>query len=116
MTNKRIFFASYRLSGIPTLQEINRRTPSPIHQMPRYIFNTFPSRSKKLAASPPSICTWWNWNETGSVHLKSPLRYLPHITIGMGAVIHIPKANARFVSWGLISIFIVFLRIVICKL
>ena len=39
--------------------------------------------SKNLAASPPSICTWWNWNETGNVVLNQLLRYLPHITNGL---------------------------------
>ena len=41
------------------------------------------SRSKNRAASPPSICTWWNWNETGKSVLNQFLRYLPHITHGL---------------------------------
>ena len=41
------------------------------------------NRSKNRAASPPSICTWWNWNETVSLVLNHSLRYLPHITIGL---------------------------------
>ena len=46
---------------------------------------------------------WWNWNEIGRVVLNRRLRYLPHITIGIGELIQSSKASALFVSWGYFS-------------
>ena len=38
------------------------------------VFIVFWSSSRKRAACPPSICTWWNWKEMGKVVLSQPLR------------------------------------------
>ena len=37
---------------------------------------SFCNKSRKRAACAPSICVWWNWNDTDSVVLNQPLRYL----------------------------------------
>ena len=46
-------------------------------------FIVFCKEFKYVAACPPSICTWWNWKEMGNLVFIHPLRYLPHITIGL---------------------------------
>ena len=38
------------------------------------VFIVFWSSSRKRAACPPSICTWWNWKEMGKVVLNQHLR------------------------------------------
>ena len=68
--------------GEKTSIKLHSYTPAAL----QYFFMAFISSCilfKKSAAWAPSICVWWNWNDIGSIVLKKPFRYLPHVKNGL---------------------------------
>lgn len=57
------------------------------------------NRCKNRPACAPSICVWWNWNDSLSAVLKKPLWYLPQMINGLLKMpLFIPTAPSISVS------------------